>query len=85
MRRQNKYYCIDEYDTNISSTATWIDEGEYYYVDEILFAATYIVDDKIQYPPARTLGLTDCDDLSVQFKNTKPPSKPPGKVEQLCE
>ncbi|KAI9270905.1 hypothetical protein EDC94DRAFT_580887 [Helicostylum pulchrum] len=61
--------CTDTYDTDILSRATCIDEfGN-------------------QYPPQRPLddswGLVDYDDLSVVFKNTNPPPKPPRRAMNL--
>ncbi|GAA5813008.1 hypothetical protein MFLAVUS_006474 [Mucor flavus] len=59
----------DVYDTNILSRATCIDE------------------DGNQYPPEKPLdhswGLIDCDNLTVVFKNTNPPPKPPRRAMKL--
>ncbi|GAA5800730.1 hypothetical protein HPULCUR_006166 [Helicostylum pulchrum] len=60
---------MDTFDTNILSRATCIDEyGS-------------------KYPPERPLddswGLIDGDNLTVVFKNTNPPPKPPRRAMQL--
>ncbi|KAI8070180.1 hypothetical protein BDF21DRAFT_425149 [Thamnidium elegans] len=54
---------------------------------DILSRATYIDEDGKQYPPERPLddcwGLIDYDDLSVEFKSTNPPPKPPRRNMKL--
>ncbi|KAI8077122.1 hypothetical protein BDF21DRAFT_422095 [Thamnidium elegans] len=82
-----KKYIEDYFEQNICPKKTRSFDNDVYDAD-ILSRSTFISQDRHQYRPLKrplddSWGFIDYDDLSVQFKNTNPPPKPPRRVLKL--